>query len=224
MWDTIYKDGAISTSPSTVISNLMPRLKLAGIETVLDAGCGAGRHCEYLANNGFKVHGIDVSGRAIQLAEQNRKGRDICYAVGDIENLPYEDKSMDFVLANHSLEYTRDVNRAASELSRVLRNDSPILLRVVSTSHIFARASPKDIEGFSHVGECIKNGWPVHFFTEGELIELFEEFEIGELYHHSVGRRPDFKITVPLDEWVFWGLKSESKKTALGYFLSLFAE
>lgn len=47
---------------------LWPRLGLAGGSTVLDVGCGPGRHVHELARRGAKAHGIDISLRFVDLA------------------------------------------------------------------------------------------------------------------------------------------------------------
>lgn len=38
---------------------------------VLDVGCGPGRHAHELASRGFRVHGIDISERFIEIARQS---------------------------------------------------------------------------------------------------------------------------------------------------------
>ena len=43
------------------------------------------------------------------------------FCKGDVQNLPYADKSMDRVLASHVLEHVEDPRKAAAELSRVAR-------------------------------------------------------------------------------------------------------
>ena len=44
MWERIYENGAIHTNPSLLVSNLIETLRARGARTILDAGCGAGRH------------------------------------------------------------------------------------------------------------------------------------------------------------------------------------
>ena len=174
----------------------------------MDAGCGTGRHSQYLAKQGFSVHGIDISNKAIEIADSKRNGLSIDYRVGTIVDLPYPDESMDYVLANHALEYASDEDVAASvkRLNRALRKGRPFFARVVSTQHPFYRVTADCIYGFSHVGFCIKNGLPVHFFSEDELKELFSGYKIERLEHisHEVDHE---KISVPLREWVLLAFK-----------------
>lgn len=202
-WNDIYAGGSIHIKPSKEVAVLVSRLKADNVIDVLDAGCGTGRHSLYLAEMGFNVHGVDISERAIQIAESNRNGKTLDYRVAKLAQLPYADSSMDFILANHSLEYGTygNVVKCANEFSRVLRRGRSLFLRVASTQHPFYHASPKDVYGFSHIGFCIQNSLPVHFFSEDELRQLFKNYMIERLEHVSHELDHD-KISVPLREWI----------------------
>lgn len=213
MWEHIYENGEIHKSPSELIRELVDDLINRGVKNVLDAGCGAGRHSEYLSNKGFNVTGVDISKKAIELAKKNRPGNKVRYFVAHLENLPISDHSMDFVIANHSLEYCENFKHAAKELTRVLRPGMPLFLRVVSSKHIYAKASANDVKGFSHVGECIKNERPVHFFTKKELESLFPNYTTLRLEHRISQPLDDLKIDVPLAEWIYHGIKKIYENT-----------
>lgn len=206
-WDEIYSEGGIHERPSNEMINLVPLLKQLNINYVLDAGCGTGRHALYLSELGFKVHAIDVSRVAIKIAQGKNTKNSIEYCVGTLTHLPYSTESMDFVLASHSLEYCGGIKESFSELNRVLRRGGLFFLRVVSTQHPFYGINPDQVYGFSHVGFCIKNHLPVHFFREDELKDLFVNYKIERLKHlsHPLDHK---KISVPLREWVLLGYKN----------------
>lgn len=207
-WNDIYSQESIHINPSREIIELVPRLKREGIHVVLDAGCGTGRHTQYLAQQGFNVNGIDISEQAIKLAEASKNEHIIDYRIGTLVDLPYPPNSMDFILANHSLEYAseEDVRKSIAKLDSVLRRERSFFVRVVSTEHPFYQANPEEVYGFSHIGFCIKNDLPVHFFDEEELRDLFKGYHIERLEHivHKVDHN---KISVPLREWVLLGYK-----------------
>jgi len=207
-WNEIYSQGSIHTNPSKEIIDLVPRLKAEGVRSVLDAGCGTGRHTEYLAQQGFDVYGIDISEQAIRFAESSKNGHIIDYRVGTLADLPFPENSMDFILANHSLEYAsdEDVRKSVGKLDSALKSGRPFFARVASTEHPFYPATPEEIYGFSHIGFCIQKGLPVHFFDEEELRDLFKDYHIERLEHiaHKVDHK---KISVPLKEWVLLGYK-----------------
>lgn len=207
-WDDFYQEGPLHTEPASDLVSIIPKLKKEGVVEVLDLGCGTGRNSDYLAGRGFSVHAIDVSEKAVDIARSGNNAQRIDYRVGSMASLPYPDLSMDFVLANHSIEYgnDEDIARTAGEISRILKNGRPILLRVLSKQHEFYRAKPEDIHGFSHVGFCVKNGLPVHFFDDGELRTLFDGYRIERLehLHKGVNHR---KLTIPLTEWIMLAYK-----------------
>ncbi|MFA6088688.1 MAG: class I SAM-dependent methyltransferase [Candidatus Woesearchaeota archaeon] len=207
-WNKIYEEGPIHKEPSKEIVKLVPRLKSEGVITVLDAGCGTGRHSIYLAKQGFMVYAVDVSNKAIAYAKQKSKDYSINYNVEKISEFSVPKNSMDFILANHSLEYATDkeVKTSIKRLDSILKTNRPIFLRVPSTKHPFYGAFKSDIYGFSHIGFCIKNELPVHFFDEKELISLFENYKIEHL-EHITHENTHEKISVPLKEWVLLAYK-----------------
>lgn len=50
------------------VDHLVDALDLVPGERILDVGCGTGRHTRELATRGMVVHGIDISGRFIEIA------------------------------------------------------------------------------------------------------------------------------------------------------------
>lgn len=101
-----------------------PRLN----ETVLDLGCGRGLDCfiasKAVGKNG-KVLGLDGSetmiSRASALAIKN--GFTNCeFILGEIENIPLPDNSLDLIMSNCVINLSTDKYRVYSEIYRCLRN------------------------------------------------------------------------------------------------------
>ena len=88
---------------------------------VLDLGCGDGRLTQELALRGCDVVGIDVSQRAIGLAQRQLPGR---VAVADMCEIPFADASFETVIAVESAEWLDedDVPAMLAELHRVTRH------------------------------------------------------------------------------------------------------
>jgi len=96
-------------------------------EIVLDLGSGAGFDCFLAANrvgkNG-RVIGVDMTPEMIEKARQNaRKGNygNVEFRLGEIENLPVADNSVDVIISNCVINLSPDKERVFREAFRVLR-------------------------------------------------------------------------------------------------------
>lgn len=71
-------------------------LQEAGARTVLDAACGSGGHALWLARQGYRVAGADVSPVMIDLARRKaaEAGLDVPFAVADLVDLPPQPPSL----------------------------------------------------------------------------------------------------------------------------------
>ena len=89
---------------------------------VLEYGCGPGSFAFELARHGAAVTGIDISDVAIAQARASAAAErlDVAFAVMDAERLTMAPGSFDLVCGRAILHHL-DLDRAAAELSRVLR-------------------------------------------------------------------------------------------------------
>ncbi|MEO1181022.1 MAG: bifunctional 2-polyprenyl-6-hydroxyphenol methylase/3-demethylubiquinol 3-O-methyltransferase UbiG [Cyanobacteria bacterium J06636_28] len=90
---------------------------------VLDVGCGGGYTCEFLAQRGAIVTGIDPSAACIEVAKRHSStmGLAINYQVGMGESLPFDDGCFDVVVCVDVLEHVESPAATVTEISRVLR-------------------------------------------------------------------------------------------------------
>lgn len=97
--------------------------------TVLDVGCGQGSLAIRFAQAGFQATGTDVSSEALRIARRNARetGKEIQWVEGFAENLPFPDKSFDYVTSAHMLEHVRDLPAVAAEFKRIARRKIVIL-------------------------------------------------------------------------------------------------
>jgi ArsR family transcriptional regulator len=103
-------------------------------ETVLDLGSGAGFDCflavKKVGKNG-KVIGVDMTEEMIEVARENAKkhGYDnVEFKLGDIENLPIEDNSIDVVISNCVINLAPDKSKVFKEVYRVLKKGGRMYL------------------------------------------------------------------------------------------------
>jgi arsenite methyltransferase len=96
-------------------------------ETVLDLGSGAGFDCFLAADRVGKkgdVIGVDMTPEMLEKARQNaRKGdyKNVEFRLGEIENLPVADSSVDAVISNCVINLSPDKKRVFKEAFRALK-------------------------------------------------------------------------------------------------------
>jgi ArsR family transcriptional regulator len=96
-------------------------------ETVLDLGSGAGFDCFLAAKKvgkTGKVIGVDMTEEMVERARANAKKQDynnVEFKLGDIENLPIEDNSIDVVISNCVVNLAPDKSKVFKEVYRVLK-------------------------------------------------------------------------------------------------------
>lgn len=96
-------------------------------ETVLDLGSGAGFDCFLAANKvgkTGKVIGVDMTPEMLDKARENaRKGNyeNVEFRLGEIENLPAADNSIDIIISNCVINLSPDKKSVFDEAYRVLK-------------------------------------------------------------------------------------------------------
>lgn len=90
-------------------------------ESLIDIGCGnAFLLREVQRTKGLKLHGCDLL--------DSINAPQVIYTRGNLENLPFNDNAFDIVCCTHTLEHTRDLCAAVSELKRIARKQLVIVV------------------------------------------------------------------------------------------------
>lgn len=103
-------------------------------ETVLDLGSGAGFDCFLAANkvgNNGLVIGVDMTQEMIEKATENANKSNytnIEFRLGELENLPVADNSIDVVISNCVINLVHDKRSVFMEAFRVLRPDGRLMI------------------------------------------------------------------------------------------------
>ncbi len=104
-YDLLYKDKDYA-SEVDYIHNLIKKFS-SDCKTILDLGCGTGRHDELLCEKGYIVHGVDISEGMLKVAEKRRVGKEnkLCFTHSDILALKFNKTFDGVVLLFHVLSY-----------------------------------------------------------------------------------------------------------------------
>ena len=117
-------------------------------ETVLDLGSGAGIDCFLAANKvgeSGKVIGVDMTYQMLDKARENAlKGNyeNVEFRLGEIENLPIADNSVDVIISNCVINLSTDKKRVYQEAYRVLKPGG----RIVVSDIVLHKELPESIK------------------------------------------------------------------------------
>jgi len=168
------------------------------VKTILDLGCGNGRHAIYFAREGFAASGIDVSPRAIKWATDwaKRENLEVDFRVADITELPYTDKTFDVVVSHGVLDHIRPetAKLAVAEVKRVLNPNGLFYCDLRSTDDFEYGVGEEAAPNTFVVDHGFEAGLVQHFFNKPEIDALFDGlFRIiySEISESRLG--PDFQ-------------------------------
>ena len=107
-------------------------ISLAGAESgelAADIGAGTGFITEGLMQKGLRVIAVDQSEAMLKEMGTKFQGVDtIDYRLGEAENLPIEDKVVDYVFANMYLHHVENPPVAIKEMARTLKLDGMLVI------------------------------------------------------------------------------------------------
>ncbi len=109
-------------------------------DTVLDAGCGSGRHSLEFAMRETKVFSMDLDMESLrktrftlaEIKKKNNEHKNSGYLVhcGNALNLPFKDETFDRIICSEVMEHVSNDKKACMELCRVLKKKGTIAVTV----------------------------------------------------------------------------------------------
>jgi ubiquinone/menaquinone biosynthesis C-methylase UbiE len=123
---------------------------------IADLGAGEGTLSQLLAHRAKRVIAIDNSEKMVEFGgslAREHGFKNLEYRLGDIEDPPIENRSVDLALFSQALHHASSPQRAVSSAHRILREGGRIIiLDLASHSHEQARELYADVWlGFSEV-------------------------------------------------------------------------
>lgn len=181
-WDWNAEKTRKWLEPAAGIEQLRDRWLSLGFRTLLDRGCGPGRHAIYFAKAGFQVTGMDFEPTAIShLADWAAKEKLPVQAVlGDMMDMPFPENAFDCIV-DYNVSYHTDTAgyfQAVRELRRVLRPGGEAFLTLKSQRDpAFLTAEPEaHLERFTLCGK----GQTPHFYADAsDFAEIFRGFSFA---------------------------------------------
>ncbi len=185
-WEDIYRrEGRVYPEPFARFGEVVETFKAHGCTTILDLGCGSGRHVVHLARAGFWALGADISPTALNLSRAwlRDEVQEANLVLLDARRpLPFRDGSFEGVLSTQVIHHARiaAVRTAIGEIRRVLapgglafvtvsgRKDPGVEFEEIEPGTFLPLAGPE--AGLAH-----------HIFTVEELRSEFRELEILDL-------------------------------------------
>ncbi len=174
-WEVLSKDDEYWNSIDFMMPYLNYRWKKNGFNTFLDLGCGLGRHSLYMAENGYNVYAFDNSKYVIDVVKEKAfdKELNIICNLGDVSNLPYENESIDCMVAI-GIMANNDKNGVATilkEMHRVLKDGGETYFNIISR-----------VTDYGYSDELL-NGNTFYNINENDFEWLFKDFSIIDIKH-----------------------------------------
>lgn len=161
-----------------------------GKKSLLDLGCGLGRHAIMFAKKGFKVTAVDLSDYAVDhlLKWQDNEGLNVMTKKSDMNHLPFHDQAFDCVWAYHVISHTdtQGFLNTLNEIKRVLKPNGEIYLSLCSkssdafSSGRFPKVDDQTILKTEGQGE---KEVPHYYVDMDDIIHHFKDFNIRHIRH-----------------------------------------
>lgn len=133
----------LHTAPGVVAAHLkkyeFARSRIDGL--VVDVACGVGYGSDYLGAAATTVVGVEIAEEAIATARTRYRHDNVYFVLGNAEQLPFPDSSIDAVTCFEGIEHFRDPAAHLDEVVRVLKPEATYF---VSTPHPNMHAHGED--------------------------------------------------------------------------------
>jgi|GEM_PF-4913768 len=199
-WDKDYENTDLSPVYDPLWEMLQSFLERVPAGRVLDFGCGDGPYACLIADQGFKVAGIDISNVAINKAA-SRGCRHCSFVRHDSIPHDWQEDSFDLVVMLNSLHCLDDNQRQKlfGQVRRVLKPHGHFFASALSLAdESYPRHEWQNLNPGTFVDEA---GRLFHFFSvqelEGELSWLdIQEIKVLENIHPQCGRKSSLFVVM----------------------------
>lgn len=182
-WASVYDHDA---NPLPALEEPIVREQLGSVRglTVLDLGCGTGRHALWLASAGAIVTAVDFSEGMLAQARRKPGANAVRFVVHDInKRLPFDDRFFDRVVSGLVLEHIEDLHHFFFEVRRVLRPGGRALITEMHPAMFLRGGQARFTDPDS--GEIVQPGSYVHQISDFVMAGLRNNLSLLHLGEHS---------------------------------------
>ncbi len=181
VWNRVYTQDNVffGEKPSNFAKLCFNIMEKNEVKKILELGAGHGRDSIYFASKGINVYALDYSKVGIEILNKHAKQNnlEINAKIFDLKkSFPYSESSFDAVYSHmlFNMNFSQEELRfILSEIKRVLR---PRGLNFFSVRNDHDKFYMKGIKINDKIYEI--NGFEIQFFTEQEIKELLNDFEV----------------------------------------------
>ena len=159
--------------------NVAPNVHIAGSITrkdnapfkVLEIGCDCGATLMDIKNTfpQAEIYGLELNPSAAKISGYFS---DTIVANIEEENVPYEDKTFDYIIFGDVLEHLRNPERVVGYCGRLLKDDGHIIASIPNIMHISVMRELLNGD-FTYEETGLLDKTHIHFFTAKEIMKMF---------------------------------------------------
>jgi len=167
--------------------NLYLQKNIERNRSVLDVGCGSGRHLKLLANITKEISGIDWDKEAVKEAKKNlSKFRNIKIFLEDAQEMHFKNNTFDYIICmgNTFGDFGTDKLKILKEMKRVIKIGGKIIISVYSEKALKTRL--KQYEKIGIKIQKIENDGTVYtVYTPDWFLEQFSKEKLKDIFKRA---------------------------------------
>lgn len=188
-WESIFKEsGKVVSEIQENMIDVIKLLKKTKAKTILDLGCGSGRHTVLLAKEGFNVYATDIAKSGLKmtkewLAEENLQAtikQESCFT-----KFSFKDNFFDAVISTQVIHHNfhDKVKYCISEIERVLKPGGIIFVTVSARKHRKGSTKFEIPEPHTYIPlDGREKGLPHFIYTNALTKKDFKNFRILKIH------------------------------------------
>lgn len=167
--------------PEMFVITTIDLLRNRNIKSVVDLGCGIGRHSLLFAKESFQVHAVDASPTAIRYIQERVANTNLSITLHESEmtDLPFANDSVDYVLA-WNVVYHGDISVVLKVIGEVLRVIKPggLFQGTMLSKRNNEIAKGTKVSKDTYINkDTLEKSHPHYYCSGAEMLALFHGFE-----------------------------------------------